>query len=203
MNNIEKRHELKSMLQELIPHIKGKWFIGKGALLGIIREHDLILEDHDIDIYLLPNSSIDLPKNWGKQNYYMDTKYYKLANQKIKLNTWNEYCRFTKTIYQNLNRPQIFKKAKETYYLDKIIPTFTEPFIDVYKLNKKNERYEIPYWTQYFGSYFSIEEVENIKSTNVLGFDVNIPNNPCDVLCRHFGNDWNIPNKNYRKKLNK
>ena len=53
-NNQQTRITLKQMLKELIPHIVGDWFIGKGALLGIVRDGDLILEDHDIDLYLLP-----------------------------------------------------------------------------------------------------------------------------------------------------
>ena len=65
--------DLKQILKELIPYIKGDWFVGDGALLGLIREKGLIEYDNDIDIYLLPDSSINLENSLlKKQKYYME-----------------------------------------------------------------------------------------------------------------------------------
>ena len=55
---------LKEMLKNLIPCIEGKWFVGDGALLGIIRNGDLLDFDDDVDIFILPVTKI----NW---NYTM------------------------------------------------------------------------------------------------------------------------------------
>tara|TARA_R100001015_G_C4603024_1_gene158003 strand:- start:599 stop:1273 length:675 start_codon:yes stop_codon:yes gene_type:complete len=199
----ERRMELKKMLKELIPHISGDWFIGKGALLGIYREGDLILEDHDIDIYLLPGTVIELPQGWGMQNYYMDTKLFKKSNELAKPNTWTEYCSLTKTKYPYLNRAQVFKEAKKTYASNKIEPLFTKPFFDIYNLTKEDDRYVIPYWTEYYGSFFYNNEVEPLVKNYVLGYEVNIPNNAENVLSRHFGSDWIFPNKKYKKNIKK
>lgn len=201
MTNEERRKSLKLMLQELIPHIVGDWFIGKGGLLGIVREGDLILEDHDIDIFLLPDAYINLPNDWGKQNYYLDTKLFKKSGTPNKLNAWIEYCRYTTCKFPYLkNRAEVFYVAKQDYEQERIIPKFTTPFFDIYYLEKKNNRYEVPYWIDISNSYFTKEEVENLVKNNDLGFEVNIPAFAENVLERHFGSDWKIPNKNYRKK---
>ena len=51
---------LTEILKDLRNHIKGDWFVGDGALLGLTRNGKLIPWDNDIDIFLLPNSTIDL-----------------------------------------------------------------------------------------------------------------------------------------------
>ena len=55
MNDSEK---LKIMLKDLIPCIEGKWFVGDGALLGLIRKGDLLEFDDDIDIFITPETKI-------------------------------------------------------------------------------------------------------------------------------------------------
>ena len=50
---------LKENLKNLIPAIRGDWFLSDGGMLGIERSGDLIPFDNDLDIYLLPGSSID------------------------------------------------------------------------------------------------------------------------------------------------
>ena len=198
-----RRKELKDMLEEIIPHIKGKWFIGKGGLLGIVRNGDLILDDHDLDLYLLPGTRIELPEGWDKQKYYVDQKIYRKKNFPVKLNTWLEYLNLTKTKHPEMNRAAVMKEARKTYDKNKIKPCFTLPWFDIYYLEENNDRYEIYFWTEYYGSYFTKQEVENIQKTNVLGFEVNIPYNAIDCLERHFGKDWKTPNRNYKKDLTK
>ena len=57
------KSELKDMLKDLSKYIDGDWFVGDGALLGLVREKDLIELDNDIDIFLLPNAKLKLPKD--------------------------------------------------------------------------------------------------------------------------------------------
>lgn len=200
-SNQQTRITLKQMLKELIPYIVGEWFIGKGALLGIVRDGDLILEDHDIDLFLLPGSYINLPNDWGIQNYYLDTKLFKKTGKPNNINMWYEYCRYTTCKFPYLkNRAEVFHIAKQDYKENRIIPIFTTPFFDIYNLVKRNNRYEVPYWIDISNSYFTNEEVENIQKNYVLGFEINIPAFPENILQRHFGIDWTIPIKNYRKQ---
>ena len=203
MDNEKRRNELRSMLEEIIPYIKGEWFLGKGGLLGIVREGDLILGDHDLDLYLLPETTIELPEGWERQRYYVDEKIYRKKNFPVKLNTWFEYMNLTKTKYNHLNRSEIMVEAKKTYHTEKITPYFTDPFIDIYYLEKKNDIYEVPFWTEYYNTFFTIEEAENLEINKALGFEIKIPGNAEDFLQRHFGKDWRVPNDKYKKKINK
>ena len=61
--------DLLSVLKELIPCFKGKWFVGDGALLGIIRGGGLISYDSDIDIYIMEDTIIDLNDSILKKLY--------------------------------------------------------------------------------------------------------------------------------------
>ena len=54
--------KLKKYLQMIVPHIKGKWFISDGALLGIKRHGGLIDYDDDIDLFIFPDTIIDYDK---------------------------------------------------------------------------------------------------------------------------------------------
>ena len=63
---------LKEMLKEIIPFIDGEWFLSDGGLLGIIRNKDLLDHDDDLDLYLMPNASINIPEDhpkYGIQKY--------------------------------------------------------------------------------------------------------------------------------------
>ena len=137
--------KLKKMLNVLIKNIYGDFFVGDGALLGLIRNGNLIPWDNDIDIYLLPNSEIDFEglRECGleKQDYYMDTKIYDPQNTPNNLNSWKEYVSYRKyNDCRYLNRCEILVECKKNYYDEKIKPIFTLPYIDVYKLKFFNGR---------------------------------------------------------------
>ena len=66
--------ELLGVLKELEKCLIGKWFIGDGALLGIIRGGGLISYDNDIDIYILEGTEIDLNDSCLKKHQYYKEK---------------------------------------------------------------------------------------------------------------------------------
>ena len=188
--------ELLSVLKELIPCFKGKYFIGDGALLGIIRGGGLIPYDHDIDIYIMEDTIIDLNHSiLKKQKYYICDKIYNPDNEKEKVNSWLEYNSHIKTNNRHLNRSQVMSLASKDYKEKKIIPNFTKNHIDIFTL-KKDEA-DGRYRTKWPNLYFTEEELE-LKENYDLGFKVFIPNNVEQVLSRQYGPDWKIPNKNFK-----
>ena len=187
--------DLLSVLKELIPCFKGKYFIGDGALLGIVRGGCLIPYDHDIDIYIFEDTIIDLNHSClKKQKYYICDKIYNPDNEKEKINIWKEYCSHIKTNNRHLNRPQVMSLASKDYKEKKIIPQFTNNHIDIFVLKQdEGGRYR----TTWDNLYFTEEELE-LKENYDLGFKVFIPNNVEQVLSRQYGSDWQIPNKNFK-----
>jgi len=112
--------DLVNVLRELIPCIKGKWFIGDGALLGLTREKKLISYDNDIDLYFLEDTKIDLTDSiLEQQQYYICNKIYNPNNDKEKHNPWLEYCSIIKLRNPKFNRSQVLLEAKKDYHLKK------------------------------------------------------------------------------------
>jgi hypothetical protein len=188
---------LKELLKDLIPAIKGDWFLSDGGMLGIERSGDLIPYDNDLDIYLLPGSFIDInilkKNNLCQQKYYLDTKIYNPKNPKNHLSSWREYCSYyqVKNKHLKLNRSQILKRASEDYRLNKIKPEFTLPYIDIFYLTKD---YKVPHWYHY---YYNEDEL-NIEENFDLGFKIYLPSNRKNILKRLYGENWRIPNPNFQ-----
>jgi len=188
---------LKELLKDLIPAIKGDWFLSDGGMLGIERSGDLIPYDNDLDIYLLPGSYIDIDilkkNNLCQQKYYLDTKIYNPKNPKNHLSSWREYCSYyqVKNKHLKLNRSQILKRASEDYRLNKIKPEFTLPYIDIFYLTKD---YKVPHWYHY---YYNEDEL-NIEENFDLGFKIYLPSNRKNILKRLYGENWRIPNPNFQ-----
>ena len=109
--------DLLGVLKELIPCLKGKWFVGDGCLLGLIRGGGLISYDNDIDIYIMEDTEIDLNDSiLKKQKYYICDKVYHPDNEKEKINIWKEYCSHIKNNNRHLNRGQVLSLASKDYY---------------------------------------------------------------------------------------
>ena len=187
---------LLEVLKELIPHIKGKWFVGDGALLGLVREGKLIDNDNDIDIYILEDTIIDLNDsiNLKLQKYYICDKVYDINNKKDKQNTWLEWCRHIKCFNRTFNRSQVFLEAAKEYKQKQIIPEFTINHIDIFTL-KKNENKT--YTTTWDNIYYTEEDLQ-LKENYDLGFKVYIPNNAETILERQYGETWKIPNPDFK-----
>ena len=195
---------LKSMLQELIPYIKGPWFLSDGGLLGIIRNGDLLDHDDDLDIYLLPGSYIEIPEdsNLDICDYYMDRKVYRKDEPLFLPNLWLEYLSYLRCTPEakGLNRAELFKLGKSRYAIEQVVPEFSKPYIDIFNLSygePLSYHYCIPYWTELKNQYYTIIEAEGLKENNDLGFKIYIPKNPKDILARLYGDNWHQEDKNF------
>ena len=188
--------KLIEVLQELIPRINGGWYLGDGSLLGLVREGKLIEYDNDIDLYFLEDTTIDLSDSiLEQQQYYLCNKIYNPNNDKLKLNTWLEYCSLTKMNNTKLNRSQVFQLAKETYNEKKIINKFTKDHIDIFILKKEGDIYKTD--GDWGGLYFTEDDLKPVVNHS-LGFPVNIFNNAEEILERQYGETWRIPNANFK-----
>ena len=188
--------KLIEVLQELIPRINGSYWLGDGALLGLVREGKLIEGDNDIDLYILEDTTIDLSDSiLEQQQYYLCNKIYNPNNDKLKLNTWLEYCSLIKMNNTKLNRSQVFQLAKETYNEKKIINKFTKDHIDIFILKKEGDIYKTD--GDWGGLYFTEDDLKPVVNHS-LGFPVNIFNNAEEVLERQYGETWRIPNPNFK-----
>ena len=193
--------DLVNVLRELIPCIKGKWFIGDGALLGLTREKKLISYDNDIDLYFLEDTTIDLTDSiLEQQQYYLCNKIYNPNNDKEKHNPWLEYCSIIKLRNPKFNRSQVLLEAKKDYHLKKIISKFTKDHIDIFiiKKNIEDNRYYLSDDATKIGVPYLTEDDLKIKINTDLGFDVNIPNNAEQILERQYGPKWHIPDPNFK-----
>ena len=188
--------KLIEVLQELIPRINGGWYLGDGSLLGLVREGKLIEYDNDIDLYFLEDTTIDLSDSiLEQQQYYLCNKIYNPNNDKLKLNTWLEYCSLIKMNNTKLNRSQVFQLAKETYNEKKIINKFTKDHIDIFILKKEGDIYKTD--GDWGGLYFTEDDLKPVVNHS-LGFPVNIFNNAEAILERQYGETWRIPNANFK-----
>ena len=189
---------LIEVLENLIPCIKGKWFIGDGALLGIVREGKLMDYDNDIDIYILEDTEIDLTNSVLKeQDYYLCKKIYNPNNKPLKINPWTDFIASLKPSHQNLNRPKLCTMASPLYKQSKIIHKFTDNHIDIFTIYKNKNIWELPLNTRMLGTFYNQDDLI-LKENNALGFPVYIPNNAEEVLERQYGKDWRIPNQNFK-----
>tara|TARA_R110000803_G_scaffold206310_1_gene273511 strand:- start:49 stop:660 length:612 start_codon:yes stop_codon:yes gene_type:complete len=197
--------KLKKYLQMVVPHIKGKWFISDGALLGIKRHGGLIDYDDDIDLFIFPDTIIDYDKIDLKfQEDYMCNKLY---NESDKLSDdcrgsdWKRFISYKTSSpeLQGFNRADIMSIAS-TQYKSEIMPNINcSCWIDVFLLEDDpwNKRYVVPW---YFGGklfYYNYDELELVKDST-LGFDIWIPNNHEAIFERMYGLDWRTPNKNFK-----
>ena len=197
---------LKEILRDLAPMINGRWLVADGAMLGLTRDKDLIPHDNDIDIYLLPRSSINIPENskYKIQKYYFNDKFYDSTKPRAKLNKWLEYISYSRVLPENkgLNRIKLIQKIKDKYINDSIGAEFTEPNIDIFYLqdNPALHRFEIPIWSQTHNYHFSYNELEVIVANTDLGFMIPLPTKEkCEqILERQYGIDWRKPDPNFR-----
>lgn len=208
MNNITKKTVksdaliLTEMLKELIPFIKGDYFLSDGGLLGLTRDRKLISYDNDLDLYLMPETTIEIPNSSNLQlsQYYLDKKVSRKNVNYTKKNKWLEFCSYLRTLPENigLNRSKIFSLAKDKYPKEAIEAKFSIPYIDIFQLEKVGDDYNIPFWTDYNGFNYKSEEVNKLVFNTDLGFPVLIPYYAENILERQYGKDWKIENPNWK-----
>ena len=201
---INDQKQLLSVLHRLIQCINGPWFIGDGALLGLIREGGLLPHDHDIDIYLLPESTISRnalkTKGLDIEHYYLNAKIYDKDYFYKKLNPWTEFLSTKKLMYPELNRAQLTANFSQEYKTKKIQNIHTQNHIDVFYLTVKDDYYRSIYRVPYWGHllFFLPEEVENLQPAELHGLPVFIPNNAKEILRRQYGSDWRVPKPEWK-----
>ncbi len=195
------KNKLKIMLKDLIPCIEGPWFVADGALLGIIREGDLLDFDSDIDLYILPGTKINWDKLPNKYKYSKDYMCMKIYDGKDKItseNEWLRYISYKRTCYQYLgcNRAEICRDVAKYYKYEKITRKYPSVWIDIFTLvyDDRHNLYRIPYHWNGSEFYFTPTESEGVYD-DTLGFKIIIPKNPKQVLERIYGINYLIENR--------
>jgi len=192
-------NQLLQNLEELVPNIKGKFFVSDGALLGITRDNELLPWDNDIDIYVLEDTEINLDlTNLKKQKYYICDKIYNPNYEPQYANPWHEYIAYQRLKPENkgLNRAQLTKKISQSYKTEKKVIEFTYPHIDIFILKKEGDRYvyKDDIWKQ---MYYTQEELDNLEKIFFKGIPIYVPKNKEVILERLYGPTWKIPNPNH------
>lgn len=200
-------NKLFSMLKKVIPNIKGDYFLSDGLLLGLTRDGKMIPWDDDLDIYLLPNSTLEISgTDLKQQSYYICDKVYDPKNEKKKLNPWFEFMDYNRVLPENrkLNRAQLFKKMGPLYKEKRIDVEFTYPWIDIHYLVKDGDKYRFKdNIRQKYIHYYTKEEVSNLEKIEYNGVEFYIPSLKEQILSKIYGDDWKIPIKNFRYNKNK
>lgn len=199
------KEELKEMLQALIPCISGRWFISDGALLGIVREGDLIDYDDDIDIFIFPDTIINFDKLNSKFSHYKDYMCYKVyngTNEKPKFRSdWNRFNSYYSSLpmYYRHNRAELFSVCSKVYKEERIEMKYTLPWLDIFTLeeDEENKRFLVPYYFNKKLFYYNYDELQ-LNINYDLGFKIYIPNKAESILERQYGSEWRIPNKNFK-----
>jgi len=198
------KNKLKLMLKDILNIFDGCYFVADGALLGIIREGDLLEFDDDIDIYVLPSTKINWDKLPKKYNYYKDYSCYKIydkCDKVISSNEWIRYISYKRTMpeYYRYNRAQLVSAIAPDYQREKINRKYPSTWVDVFVLvyDEQNKLYRIPQHWNGTEFYFTPTECEGTYN-NTLGFPIKIPKNPKEVLKRIYGSNYLIENKGHQ-----
>jgi len=200
---MDNKNKLKEMLKDIIQSniFDGTWFVADGCLLGIKRNKDLLDFDDDMDIYILPETK----RNWDKLNnkykYYKDYSCYKAYDRGDKIvseNEWLRYLSYKRTLpqYYRYNRSELTEAVAKSYKSEKITRKYPKTWIDIFTLvyDEDNELYRIPQHWNGTEFHFTKKEVECEKD-DTLGFTINIPKNPIEVLKRIYGSNWMIEDR--------
>lgn len=197
------KNKLKEMLKDIIPCIEGKWFVADGALLGIMREGDLLEFDDDIDLYILPDTKINWDKLPSKYNKYKDYTCLKVYDGKDVVpieNDWLRFISYKRTLpeYFGYNRAQLTKAIAPNYETEKITRQYPLLWIDIFQLvyDDHHDLYRIPQHWNGVEFYFTPTECEGMYN-NSLGFDIKIPKKPKEVLKRIYGANWLVEDRSH------
>lgn len=199
------REKLKIMLRDLIPCIEGKWFVADGALLGLIRQGDLLEFDDDIDIFILPETKIHWDKLPDKYNYYKDYMCYKiydrLGREPHKISPWLRYNQYIRLLpeHRGFNRAKLLKLASATYREEAIEMKYKKPWLDIFVLEKDkgSDNYIIPYYFTKDKLFYYTKENLKLNINYDLGFEINIPNKAEEVLERQYGGEYLIEKRDF------
>jgi len=192
---------LLSVLDRLKLAISGDWFVGDGALLGIHREGKLIEYDNDIDIYLYPETKIDLDilrENKLKiEKYYLNDKVYDPTFNYTKKNAWKEYMSCMKLANPGCGRREIIMLSAMSYDVNRIQNKHTDHNIDIFYLIDRGDKYTIDNWDNIF---FYKTELNELEYFTLQGVEVIVPKlkERMSILQRQYGKDYMTPNKDFK-----
>ena len=192
---------LLSVLDRLKLAISGDWFVGDGALLGIHREGKLIEYDNDIDIYLYPETKIDLDilrENKLKiEKYYLNDKIYDPSFNYTKKNPWKEYMSCMKLANPGCGRREIIMLSAMSYDVNRIQNKHTDHNIDIFYLIDRGDKFTIDNWDNIF---FYKTELNELEYFTLQGVEVIVPKlkERMSILQRQYGKDYMTPNKDFK-----
>jgi len=195
------KNKLKIMLKDIIKIIEGPWFVADGALLGIMREGDLLDFDDDVDIYVLPETKLNWDKLPEKYKHHKDYMLYKIYDREDKVPSENEWLRFISyklTLFEfyGYNRAQITEAIAPDYKSEKITRQHANLWIDIIELvhDVQHDLYRLNNHWNGREFYFTPDECKS-EINNSLGFDINIPKDPENVLNRIYGSTWEVEDR--------
>jgi len=197
------KNKLKIMLKDIIKIIEGPWFVADGALLGIMREGDLLDFDDDVDIYVLPETKLNwdkLPEKYKHHKDYLCTKIYDREDDVPTENEWLRFISYKRTLFEfyGYNRAQITEAIAPDYKSEKITRQHANLWIDIIELvyDDQHDLYRLNNHWNGIEFWFTPDECKS-EVNNSLGFDINIPKDPENVLNRIYGSTWVVQNMSY------
>ena len=198
---MDNKTKLKIMLKDIIKIIEGPYIVADGALLGLMREGDLLEFDDDIDLYILPETKINWDKLPNKYKHYKDYLCMKVYNGEDQIpveNEWLRYVSYKRCCYQYLgyNRCQLTEAIATDYKSEKIVRQYPNLWLDIIPLvyDTNHNLYRLPYHWNKQEFWFTPDEFKS-EINNSLGFDIKIPKNPREVLKRIYGSNYLIENR--------
>lgn len=169
-HGIEVLEETLNLLNE-IPDVKA--FADFGTMLGIVRERGLLKHDLDMDIAVLGEK--------GLHNYVgmlLERKGYKL---------WREYIFDDRVVEQSYHYKNIKVDINFYEYSDTGVMTwlfYRHP--DKKYKNNKRDIVRMDY-----------SMIDRLKTVNIKGKNISIPNNAREILEEKYGKNWEVPDKGW------
>jgi len=202
----------------ILNKFKIKYWLCHGTLLGIIRDHQLIPWDHDIDIgiwsgtitkkkikeimfsnnfklkekYLIEDDLLTFTKQGGRE---VDINFYKITqekhtNKKIAYVSWHVPKNFLCKLIEALSMAKSYQGK-----LSSLIKTFSifQPILNKLKifLISKNLFYQSAGYTQ------PLDLLKEFKNMDFYDVSIAIPKKSEEYLQYVYGKNWNIPKKKF------
>lgn len=168
-------------ITQLLNHNHIPYHLEGGALLGIVRDKELIPWDNDIDISVPGEVAHRIPE----LRFELLLKGYKLSIRKSKIGMGPI----------NIGQYSLFKiKPLFPYLLKIFVPSYETVIMDIFVKSKDCNH---TYW-QAKDSVMRVENkyYESKEELSYQGSMLNTPNHYCEYLTLKYG-DWKIPVKNW------
>lgn len=158
------------------------FFADYGTLLGIIREHDFIKWDNDLDYGIIVDENFD----WKNFEKHMN---------KYGFNKIREFSLIEKT------KEQTYRKGKSVLTVDFFAKIYeNNDFVTYGFFKKKNYKYNSE--QDYHVKRAKCTKVKNTKRVPFLGTYVTIPNNSEEYLTSIYTKNWRTPDPKWDDNAN-